>query len=186
MTDEKIIQLYFDREEAAIEATDKKYGKYCRQIAVRILNNNEDAEECLNDAWMRVWNAIPPNHPTNFRLYLGAIIRNIAFTKYRKKTSEKRGSGEIALVLDELQECLAGKEDVEDICIAEELQVEINSFIRSLPEREGNIMIRRYFFLDSVKDISKRYKIPGNTVRTILFRERNQLREHLEKKGYLL
>ena len=185
MTDDKIIQLYFDRDESAIQETEIKYGRYCAEVADRILNNVEDTEECLNDAWMRVWNAIPPNRPTHFRLYLATIVRNLAFSVYRSKNAGKRGKGEIAVVLDELEECLAGDNDVENACIAADLQKEINSFIRSLPEKEGNILVRRYYFSDSMKEISGRYGIPENTVRVLLYRTRNKLREHLEERGYL-
>lgn len=186
MTDEKIIQLFFQRNEVAIDETNKKYGPYCFQIANNILNNREDSEECLNDTWIKAWNSIPPARPQHFKLFLAKIVRNLSFNKYKAKYTHKRGKGEVALVLDELEECIAGQSEVETLVIAEELQTTINGFVRGLPEKEGNVFIRRYFYSDSIKDISKRYHISENHVRVMLNRTRNKLRVRLEKEGYFL
>lgn len=185
MTDEKIIQLYFSRNEAAIAETSRKYGSYCFKIADKILNDREDAEECLNDTWMQAWNTIPPTRPVHFKLFLARLTRNLSFNRYRSKYTQKRGNGEIASVLDELEECLSGQSDVESSYIAKELQAAINKFVRSLPEKEGNVFIRRYFFSDSIKEISSRYHISENNIRVMLNRTRNKLRDRLEKEGYL-
>ena len=166
MTDEKIIQLYFNRDEKAIEETSIKYGSYCYKIANNILRNRQDSEECLNDTWMQTWDSIPPTHPVHFNLFLAKIVRNLSFNKYRNKYTQKRGRGEIALVLEELKET-------------------INTFVRALPEREGNVFIRRYFYSDSIKDISVRYRMSENNIRVMLNRTRNKLRDRLEKEGYL-
>lgn len=184
MTDEKIIQLFFQRNEMAIEETHKKYGSYCFKIANNILNNREDSEECLNDTWMKIWNIIPPTHPVHFNLFLAKIVRNLSINKYKSKHRHKRGEGEISLVLDELEECIAGQSDVETHYIAEELQSTINKFVRELPEREGNVFIRRYFYSDSIKEISNRYHISENNIRVMLNRTRNKLKSKLEKEGY--
>ena len=186
MTDENILQLFIQRDESAIKETDKKYGSYCFQIANHILANKEDSEECVNDTWLKAWNTIPPAKPTHFRLYLAKIIRNLSFNKYKEKHTQKRGKGELSCVLDELQECIADKTDVEDSYLAKELQAAINQFVRGLPEREGNIFIRRYFFAEPVKDISSRYHISENHVRVILNRTRNKLKANLQKEGYLV
>lgn len=185
MTDEKIIQLYFNRDEKAIEETSIKYGSYCYKIANNILRNRQDSEECLNDTWMQTWDSIPPTHPVHFNLFLAKIVRNLSFNKYRNKYTQKRGRGEIALVLEELEECLAGHSDVEALYIVEELQETINTFVRALPEREGNVFIRRYFYSDSIKDISVRYRMSENNIRVMLNRTTNKLRDRLEKEGYL-
>lgn len=185
MTDEKIIQLYFNRDEKAIEETSIKYGSYCYKIANNILRNRQDSEECLNDTWMQTWDSIPPTHPVHFNLFLAKIVRNLSFNKYRNKYTQKRGRGEIALVLEELEECLAGHSDVEALYIVEELQETINTFVRALPEREGYVFIRRYFYSDSIKDISVRYRMSENNIRVMLNRTRNKLRDRLEKEGYL-
>lgn len=185
MTDDKIIQLFFQRKEVAIEETHKKYGSYCFKIANNILNSREDSEECLNDTWLKTWDSIPPTRPIHFNLFLAKIIRNFAINKYRSKHTHKRGKGEIVLVLDELEECIAGQSDVETLYIAEELQNTINKFVRGLPERDGNVFIRRYFYADSISDISNQYHISENNVRVILSRTRNKLRIMLEREDYI-
>ena len=185
MTDEKIIQMYFNRDEAAIDETSRKYGSYCFKIANNILNDREDAEECLNDTWMQAWNAIPPTRPAHLKLFLARLARNLSLNRYRAKYTQKRGSGEIAFILDELEECLSGQSDVETLYIAKELQAAINQFVRALPEKEGNVFIRRYFFSDSIKEIADRYHISENNARVMLNRTRNKLRDRLEKEGYL-
>lgn len=185
MTDEKIIELYFNRNEAAIAETSRKYGSYCFKIADNILNDREDAKECLNDTWMQAWNAIPPTRPAHLRLFLARLARNLSLNRYRAKYTQKRGSGETAFILDELEECLSGQSDVETLYIAKELQATINQFVRTLPEKEGNVFIRRYFFSDSIKEIADRYHISENNARVMLNRTRNKLRDRLEKEGYL-
>lgn len=185
MTDDKIIQMFFQRNEVAIEETHKKYGSYCFKIANNILNNREDSEECLNDTLLKTWDSIPPTRPIHFNLFLAKIIRNFAINKYRSKHTYKRGKGEIVLVLDELEQCIAGQSDVETLYIAEELQNTINKFVRGLPERDGNVFIRRYFYADSISDISNRYHLSENNVRVMLNRTRNKLRIRLEKEDYI-
>lgn len=185
MTDDKIIQLFFQRKEVAIDETHKKYGSYCFKIANNILNNREDSEECLNDTWLKVWESIPPARPIHFNLFLAKIVRNFAINKYKSRRAHKRGKGEIALVLDELGECIIGQPDVETVCLAAELQNTINKFVRELSEREGNVFIRRYFYADSIKDISNLYHISENNVRVMLSRTRSKLKTRLEKEGYI-
>lgn len=186
MTDEKIIELYFVRNEMAIEETDRKYGAYCFQISNNILNCREDSEECVNDTWLKTWDSIPPTKPQCFRLFLARIVRNLSFNKYKAKYTDKRGNGEIALILDELEECIAGTNDVEDFYMTKELQSTLNIFVCSLPKRECNVFVRRYFYSDSIKDISKRYDLSENNVRVMLNRTRNKLKARLEKEGYFV
>ena len=123
--------------------------------------------------------------PYIFNLFLAKITRNFAINTYRSKHTHKRGKGEIALVLDELEECITGETDVETLYIAEELQSSINKFVRGLSEKDGNVFIRRYFYADSIKDISNRYHISENNVRVMLNRTRNKLKLRLEKEGYI-
>ena len=185
MTDEKIIGLYLERSETAIAETDKKYGAYCFRISNNILNCREDSEECVNDTWLKTWDSIPPTLPQRFRLFLAKIVRNLSFNKYKAKHTDKRGNGELELILDELEECIAGKNDVEEFCMAKELQKTLNAFVCSLPEKECNVFVRRYFYSDSIKDISKRYGLSENNIRVMLNRTRNKLKVRLEKEGYL-
>jgi RNA polymerase sigma-70 factor (ECF subfamily) len=186
MTDEKIIALYFSRSENAITETNKKYGSYCFKIANNILNNREDSEECVNDTWMKTWDSIPPTSPNRLNLYLAKIVRNLSFTRYKSKHALKRGKGEMTVILDELEECIAGQADIESIYLAQELNTTINDFVRSLSERDGNVFIRRYFFADSTRDIARRYMLTENNVRVILNRTRNQLKDRLAQEGYIL
>lgn len=185
MTDEQIIQLFQNRDERAIEEISKKYKRYCAHIASKVLDDFSDVEECINDTWLGVWNAIPPATPDHLNLFLARIIRNISFSRFRNQNTKKRGNGEVLLVLDELDECLTGQADVEDAYLADELQATINRFVRSLPVREGNIFIRRYYYSESFKEIAQRYRLSENAVRTILFRTRNKLKDCLMKEGYL-
>ena len=185
MTDEEIVQLFFQRKEEAVQEINRKYGSYCFKIANNILNNREDSEECVNDTWMQTWNTIPPTRPKYLRLFVAKIVRNLSFSRFKLKNAKKRGSGEMMLVLEELEECIAGQSDVETLYIAGELQTAINEFVNNLPEKEGNIFIRRYFYAESMKDISRRYAVSENNVRVILSRTRAKLRVKLKKEGYI-
>lgn len=186
MEDKRIIELYWQRDESAIRETDIRYGAYCYAIANNILHSREDSEECVNDTWMQTWNTIPPKRPERLQLFLARITRNLSFNKYKAMAAKKRGSGEIALVLDELEECIAAASDTESTCLAAELGREISAFVRSLPEREGNLFIRRYFFTEPITVIAKHYALTENTVCVSLSRTRKKLRTHLEKEGYFI
>ena len=159
MEDNKIVELYFQRNSEAIKQTSNKYGLYCFSIANNILHNKEDAEECVNDTWFNAWNAIPPQRPTKLRLFLAKITRNLSFNRFQAQRAEKRGGGEIHLVLDELAECLAHESNTENEYIAKELGECIRLFVRTLPERDGDIFIRRYFFTEPVSLIANRYQM---------------------------
>ena len=184
MEDQKIIELYFQRNTDAIKETDNKYGSYCFAIANNILHNNEDSEECVNDTWLNAWNAIPPQKPITLRMFLAKITRNLSFNRYESRNAEKRGGGEMHLVLDELAECIANETDTENEYLAKELEEIIRVFVRELPERECNIFIRRYFFTESISMISRRYGMTDNYVTVILSRIRKKLKVRLEKEGY--
>lgn len=186
MEDKRIVELYLSRNESAIAETSSKYGSYCFSIANKILNNKEDSDECVNDTWLKVWNLIPPTVPAHLRLFLAKITRNLSFDKYRTKNAEKRGKGEISLVMDELQEVIAGSSNVEEGLEMKELVRTINEYLQSLPERECNIFVRRYFYVDSVKDIAKSYGIKQGNVSMILSRTRKRLKEHLEQEEYFI
>lgn len=185
MEDSQIIELYWQRDMEAISETAKLYGAYCFTIADNILGSAEDAEECVNDTWLNTWNAIPPQRPKALRMFLATITRNLAFDRFRARKAEKRGGGEIELVLDELAECVAGGPDVEAAYEGKELGRCVQRFIRSLPEREGNVFVRRYFFTEPVSDIAKRYSLSENHVMVLLSRTRKKLKTHLLKEGYL-
>ena len=185
MDDSRIVELYWQRNADAIKETDRKYGAYCFSVADNILHNKEDSEECVNDTWLNAWNAIPPHKPVKLQMFLAKITRNLSFNRYNARSAEKRGGGEVALVLDELAECLAGETNVEREYEAKELGQCIRCFVRALPEREGNVFVRRYFFTESVEQIAKRYGLTGNNVMVILSRTRKKLKTHLVKEGFV-
>lgn len=153
MDDNDIIQLYWDRNEQAIRITSDKYGHDCKAIARNILNNEEDAEECVNDTYLNAWNSMPTHWPKQLETFLGKITRNLSFNKYKHDHAEKRGSGEITLVLDELTDCVSDTDNVEQVLDHQELIKAISSFVRSLSENKRNLFVRRYWYADSVSAI---------------------------------
>lgn len=184
MTDEEIIDRYFDRNESAIRLSQGRYGAYCRSLIGRILGSPEDVEECLSDLWLRAWESIPPNRPGNLKLYLAKIGRNLACNRLRKQRAVKRGDGMDA-VLEELSECIPGGVSAEDSVRAKELTSAVNRFLRTLPERECNVFVRRCFWAESLDEIAKRYGMRKNTVSVTLHRTRAKLRDYLIKEGYV-
>ena len=184
MEDSQIIELYWQKNENAISESTNKYGAYCFTIADNILHNTEDSEECVNDTWLHAWNAMPPKRPNVLRMFLARITRNLSFDRFNARNAEKRGGGEITLILDELGECLDSGADTEAAYEAQELKQCIRRFVRALPQRDGNVLVRRYFFADSVADIAKRYDLTENNVMVILSRTRRKLKVQLLKEGY--
>ena len=154
------------------------------EISGGVVSAIEDSEECVNDTWLNAWNAMPPQKPTKLQMFLAKITRNISFNRFNARSAEKRGGGEIVLVLDELAECLAGESDVESEYEARELGQCIRMFVRALPERDGNVFVRRYFFTEPVAEIAKRYGLTDNNVMVILSRTRKKLKVHLVKEGF--
>ena len=186
MDDAKIVQLYFDRDKQAITETATKYGNYCTSIAINILGNREDTEECVNDTYLNTWNAIPPNRPKKLSAFLGKIVRNLAFNRYKHNTAAKRGAGELPAVLDELGECVSDREDVEEAYDYTELVADINAFFSTLTTKKRNIFVRRYWYADSVSEIAARYNMSCFAVSMMLTRLREKLRNYLTERGYEL
>lgn len=184
MEDTQIIAAYFERDETAIQYTHQKYGKYCFQIAYRILLNREDSEECVNDTYLKTWQVIPPQKPNYLQMFLAKITRNEAFDRYRKNKALKRGGTEMELVLDELSECI-GKSTTEEFIRHKQLSESIHQFLSQLPKRERNVFIRRYFYVESTEEIAEMYNLKPSHVYVLLSRTRNKLKEHLLKEGYI-
>lgn len=184
MEDSRIVELYWQKNADAIKETDSKYGAYCFAIADNILHSKEDAEECVNDTWLNAWNAIPPQKPTKLQMFLAKITRNLSLNRFYARSAQKRGGGEITLVLEELSECLAGGSDVVNEYEAKELGQYIRSFVRSLPARDGNVFVRRYFFTETIAAIAKKYGVTESNVAVILSRTRAKLKNHLIKEGF--
>ena len=185
MEDRQIVELYWQKNADAISETSSKYGAYCFTIADRILHSTEDSEECVNDTWLHAWNAMPPQRPNVLRMFLARITRNLSVNLFNARSAEKRGGGEINLVLDELADCLAGETDVEEAYEGRELEQCIRRFVRSLTERDGNVFVRRYFFTEPVAAIAEQYGLTENNVMVILSRTRKKLKLKLVKEGYL-
>jgi RNA polymerase sigma-70 factor (ECF subfamily) len=184
--DAKIVQLYWDRDDQAIPATAEKYGSYCTSIAKNILGNYEDAEECVNDTYLHAWNSIPPHRPSILSTFLGKIVRNLSFNRYKHNTAHKRGGGELPAVLDELSFLVSGKEDVEQAVSRRELADAIDGFLDTLSPAKRAIMVSRYWYSDSVNDIAKRYKMRPGAVSMTLNRLRRKLRDYLTERGFEL
>ena len=183
MDDRRIVELFLERSEEAILETDIKYGRYCHKIAFNVLGNDEDSEECVNDAYMRAWGSIPPNEPDSMASYIGRITRNLALDKLRQKQSDKRGNGEVPVVLDELAECVSGHDELERRQDSAEIAAAIDSFLDELNSVERGVFMRRYWMMEPIADVANRYDISVSKTTTMLFRLRNRLKIHFMKEG---
>ncbi len=183
MEDTEIVNLYWKREERAVEETAKKYGNYCYSIAYNILSNHEDSEESVNDTYVETWNAIPPHRPMILSSFLGKITRRIAIDKWRSDHAQKRGGGEISSVLDELEECVAYEDSAERHLEKQMLAQAINDFLGTLSGTERKIFVRRYFYMDPVESVCKRFGYSESKVKSVLFRIREKLRTYLRREG---
>ena len=186
MDDGGIVQLYWDRDERAIPETAAKYGAYCAKIARNILGSAEDAEECVNDTWLRAWNAIPPARPGVLPAFLGKITRNLSINRHARSTAAKRGGGEYPAALDELGELVSGSDSVEQELGRRELVRAIDAFLGALPADKRGIFVCRYWYFDSVSEIARRFGMPENNVSVTLHRLRAAMRDHLSERGFAL
>ena len=185
MEDDSIVNLYWVRSENAISETSKKYGNYCYSIAYNILGNVEDADESVNDTYLDAWNNIPPHRPSILSTFLGKITRRISIDKWRGRTAEKRGGGEIALVLNELSDCIPSNQNVEHEVEAAELSRQIDNFVMSLSPMERRVFICRYWYFDPISEIAKRFGFSKSKVKMILHRQRRRLLNRLEREEFL-
>lgn len=183
MEDLQIVQLFLDRSEKAIEALSEKFGKYLNAIAFNVLSDKEDAEECVNDTYLRVWNSIPPQKPNCLKAFAGKITRNLALDLMDRKNTLKRGGGQINLALDELSEVVGANSDPLENIQMQELAECLNIFLEALPSDKRMLFMKRYWYLMSVKDIAKEMDMTEANVKTSLFRVRKQLKEELAKEG---
>jgi len=183
MEDQQIVELYFARSESAIDETDKKYGRYCHSIAFRILENDEDAKEIVNDTYLKTWNTVPPNRPDPLKPYVGMISRHLSLDRYEEYHTQKRG-GQVPLVLEELAECIPDSDSGADIGESIALRDALGRFVRSLPEKTQEIFLQRYWYSCSVDEIAERYGMRENSVTVLLHRTRKKLKAHLQKEGF--
>lgn len=184
MEDNQIVDLYWARSEEAITETDKKYGRYCHYIAYQILSNDGDAEEIVNDTYLKTWNTVPPNRPDPLKAYVGMISNQLALNRYDQKTAEKRGGGKMPLIYHELDECIADVNESEDMAENFALRDALNRFIWSLPKKTRNIFVRRYWYASSMAEIAEEFDMKENAVAMLMFRTRQKLKDFLAKEGF--
>ncbi|MBO4217198.1 MAG: sigma-70 family RNA polymerase sigma factor [Clostridia bacterium] len=184
LSDDRIIELFWQRSENAIYETDVKYGRYIRVILFNILSDESDCEECQNDVYMALWDSIPPERPQTLPAYLSVLARNAAIDRYREKCRQKRVPSEMTVCIDELAEALEGASDTEREYESGELRGVINSFVRGLPKRRRDIFVFRYYYADTVKMIAETLSVSESTVKKELFKIKKQLKKAIEKHGF--
>lgn len=185
MEDRELIGLYNTRSQSAVAATMDKYGRLCRSIAMNILGDEGDAEECVNDAYLAVWNSIPPNQPAELSAYIGKIVRNLALNRRRAQSAQKRGGGQYDLAYEELESILSGGRTTEEAVDRRRLAEALDAFLAGLPEMKRRIFMQRYWWFRPVADIAAETGYSQSKVKMILLRLRAQLRGQLEEEGLL-
>lgn len=183
MDDAKIVELYWARSDAALTETVKKFGPYCHTIAYNVLENVEDSEECVNDTYMRAWNSMPDKRPAALAPYLGRITRNLALNRIIEKNTLKRGGGEAALALDELDECTASSYSLEREVEAREIAAAMNRFLSKLPETERALFVSRYWFMAPVRELAEKFGFSESKTVSMLRRTRLKLGKFLTGEG---
>ena len=185
MEDERIVELLFARSEEAVRALTEKYGARCRKLAGNILGNARDAEECVNDAYLGVWNSVPPKRPESLSAYLLGTVRNLSVARYHANRAKKRNSFYDAAI-HELEECIPSGNGVEDLVLAGELAGLLNRFLETLKREDRILFVRRYWYSDSVSELAKRLGMSSNGASVRLSRIRDRLRRFLRQEGYLV
>ncbi len=184
MEDGSIISLFFERSEQALKELDRKYGTAVKRAAEHILSDRQDAEECVNDAYLKVWNSIPPHEPDHLGSYVCTIVRNLAVNRYHANRAKKRNAGNYDLVLDELEECIPSGADVETELEARELTAAIDRFLAALGKEDRFLFVRRYWYADPVSELAALTGAKPNLVSVRLFRLREKLKRTLMKEGF--
>lgn len=186
MQDREIVELFWRRDERAVQLAAEQYGGYCHAIAFSILGNRQDAEECMNDALLQAWNSMPPHRPAILSTFLGKCTRFAAWKRWRARQTQKRGCGETAVAYDELSDMIASADDVERHMEEEELTKLLDSFLASLPRQTRQMFVCRYWYFDSIASISHRFHCSESKVKSTLYRTRIKLRKNLEEEGIYL
>lgn len=185
MEDLQIISLYFKRDEAAISETATKYGAFCHRIALNILSTSSDADECVNDTYLRAWNSIPPQKPDKLGAWLGKVVRNIAFDLWKKNHRQKRYAG-MEQLLNELEDCIPSPATVEHQIEEQELTNIINTWLASLPQNNRILFMRRYWNGETVNTLAQESGMSPANMAKKMYRLRQNLKSKLEKEGYSL
>ena len=183
MEDGKIIDLYWARSQQAIAASEEKYGPYCHTIARRILDREEDAEECVNDTWLRAWNAMPPQRPGILSAFFGKLTRNLSLDRWRRNKAAKRGGSQVEIALHELEDCLPDRRSPDENLEAGETAALISAFLRRQSEADRALFVRRYFHLEPLDSLTRRFGMSMGQVKSKLHRMRGRLKLELEREG---
>jgi len=186
MTDERIVQLYWDRDESAVAETQSKYGRYLTKIAYNILTDMEDSLESVNDTYMYAWKSMPPHRPNVLATYLAKITRRVAIDILRKKSRDKRIPSEYTFSLSELDDLISNGRRMEEQLEAEELAKVINAYLKTISVEARQLFVGRYFFLDSLKDVAKYCGMSETKAKSMLYRTRRGLKAYLEQEGYYI
>ena len=184
MDDSQILKLFLAQDERAIEEAAYSYGVLCRALALRILGDGRDAEECVNDALLAAWNSIPPQRPEKLAAYLARLTRNLALKRRRDEGRLKRGGTQYDVTYEEVDECLPGGDDAEQALERDELRAAITRFLCGLPRTERRLFLCRYWYFDSIAELSRSFGFSESKVKSMLWRSRGKLRRYLEKEGY--
>ena len=186
MTDERIVELYWNREESAVAETQLKYGRYLTKIAYNILMDMEDSLESVNDTYMYAWKSIPPHRPNVLSTYLAKITRRVAIDILRKKSRDKRIPSEYTFSLSELDEVVSNGRRIEEQLEAEELAKAMNAYLKSISADARRLFVGRYFYMDSLKDVARYCGMSETKAKSMLYRTRCGLKAYLEQEGYLI
>lgn len=181
MDDERILDLFWQRDERAIAETSAKYGALCGKIAYGILGDPQDSEEIVNLSYLRLWDAVPPKRPNPLPPFLAKIVRNLALNRLKAERTQKRFGGEFALSLDELDECIPDKKN--DRGNSEQIRDCLNTFLKAQKREPRSIFVLRYFYCESIEEIARKTGFSESKVKSVLFRTRNKLRLFLESEG---
>lgn len=182
MNDQEIIERFWQRDEQAIALAQEAYGPVCLSLSMRILENREDAEECVNDGWLRAWNTIPPTRPNCLKAFLLKIVRNLSLNRLDMRRAEKRGGGQTEVLLEELRDCVPSGQQPEALLIERELAAVISDFLRTLPDREATIFLRRYFYMESLREVGDAVALTEAVTAVYLSRTRRKLRAYLKEE----
>lgn len=182
--DEKIVSLFWDRNEEAIKQTEQVYGAYLRKIAYNILSDEEDCQECVNDACLAAWRSIPPHQPKVLRSYLAKITRQLAIDRLRSRKSQKRKASEYSLSLSEFSDTFSIGDSVEETLDAELLREAIHRFLHTLPKEVQLAFLGRYYYFDSLKEVASYCGMKESKLKSLLYRTRQALKQHLIKEGF--
>lgn len=184
MKDEMIVSLYWQRDERAIQETELKYGAYLSKIAYNILYDMEDCKESVNDTYLKAWNSMPPQKPERLSAYLGKITRQLSIDIFRKKSRQKRQPSQYVLSLSELEECIPGENTTQQEIDLHLLAEAIGRYLKTLPERERNVFVGRYFYLDSISEVAAYYHMSESAIKSMLYRIRKGLKSYLEQEEF--